>query len=312
MGIQQPGFQLLSLVDPHSISPNSPSTADRLCLLPDQISIYLLRYLPLLIFTIIILAVSTLRKYQTATLGKSYDHDVDGERGSSLTASPESSYSSGPMSSARMPGSASGSRSGAGAAPTLRASSATFPPHTPDVIVYGAETPPQSAGRSQSGLLSAPLSGMSIADTHDIENGRDDDMMDAQMARYRSRGSHYLDGDEVGDDEYGVSVPLVGRIPWNRNRRRWMAWTWTFTFRGRRARFTIGVPPLLEQTLIRLVNRLGLGRVSGRRGDGGRLSRKGFSGGQTNPMSIFAWDFFSAAFVPISLFIIINWYILRS
>ncbi|KAF9005372.1 hypothetical protein BDZ89DRAFT_1080046 [Hymenopellis radicata] len=43
MGIHQPGFQLLSLVPPQAGS-TAPTFADRPCLLPDQLSIYLSTY----------------------------------------------------------------------------------------------------------------------------------------------------------------------------------------------------------------------------------------------------------------------------
>lgn len=56
MGIRQPGFQLLSLVPPSS---NPGSTfADSLCVLPDQLAIYLSVYIPLLLLSLFIVLVS--------------------------------------------------------------------------------------------------------------------------------------------------------------------------------------------------------------------------------------------------------------
>ena len=47
MGVRNPGFQLLSIPEGSSGAP-----VDRLCLLPDQIGIYLERYLPLVALTL--------------------------------------------------------------------------------------------------------------------------------------------------------------------------------------------------------------------------------------------------------------------
>ncbi|KLO20354.1 Metallo-dependent phosphatase, partial [Schizopora paradoxa] len=58
MGIKKPGFQLLSLL-PHesgTVFPQGVNTfADAPCLLPDQLTIYIERYLPLFVFTLIAL-----------------------------------------------------------------------------------------------------------------------------------------------------------------------------------------------------------------------------------------------------------------
>ena len=58
MGIRRPGFQLLSLATPTGAG---PSHADALCLLPDQLGIYLSRYLPLFICSLLALIVQTIR-----------------------------------------------------------------------------------------------------------------------------------------------------------------------------------------------------------------------------------------------------------
>ncbi|KAJ7076358.1 Metallo-dependent phosphatase-like protein [Mycena belliarum] len=54
MGIRRPGFQLLSLVPPHS-SQGRFSHADSLCLLPDQLGIYLATYIPFLVLSLFII-----------------------------------------------------------------------------------------------------------------------------------------------------------------------------------------------------------------------------------------------------------------
>ncbi|KAK7005635.1 Metallo-dependent phosphatase [Favolaschia claudopus] len=54
MGVRIPGFQLLSLAELHSTQGTS-SHADSLCLLPDQLGIYLSTYIPLLILSLAIL-----------------------------------------------------------------------------------------------------------------------------------------------------------------------------------------------------------------------------------------------------------------
>ncbi|KAJ7446202.1 Metallo-dependent phosphatase-like protein [Mycena galericulata] len=69
MGIRRPGFQLLSLVSPHSI-PGSLSHADSLCLLPDQLGIYLSTYIPILIFSLSVICVANLRRTCSPRQGK--------------------------------------------------------------------------------------------------------------------------------------------------------------------------------------------------------------------------------------------------
>ncbi|KAJ6587057.1 Metallo-dependent phosphatase-like protein [Mycena vulgaris] len=64
MGIRRPGFQLLSLVPPHSMQ-GSSSHADSLCLLPDQLGIYLSTYIPFLVFSLLIILVANIRRICT-------------------------------------------------------------------------------------------------------------------------------------------------------------------------------------------------------------------------------------------------------
>jgi hypothetical protein len=56
MGVRRPGFQLLSL------SPSPPSSRTTPCLLPDQIAVYLRIYVPLLLFSLALLAGDTFRR----------------------------------------------------------------------------------------------------------------------------------------------------------------------------------------------------------------------------------------------------------
>ncbi|KAF7376265.1 hypothetical protein MSAN_00041800 [Mycena sanguinolenta] len=65
MGIRKPGFQLLSLVPPQSVLGNSSSHADELCLLPDQLGIYLSLYIPLLLFSLLVICVANIYRVRT-------------------------------------------------------------------------------------------------------------------------------------------------------------------------------------------------------------------------------------------------------
>ena len=63
MGIRQPGFQLLSIGVPPTRFATSLATVP--CLLPDQLGIYLNVYVPLLIFSLLLLLVSNLHRVAT-------------------------------------------------------------------------------------------------------------------------------------------------------------------------------------------------------------------------------------------------------
>lgn len=54
MNVKRPGFQLLSLAPAELRLADRPSHMDTPCLLPDQIQIYLVRYLPLVAITILV------------------------------------------------------------------------------------------------------------------------------------------------------------------------------------------------------------------------------------------------------------------
>lgn len=62
MGIRKPGFQLLSV--PENGGDNA-GTVDELCLLPDQIGIYLDRYLPLVFVTLGVMFIDLLLTRRT-------------------------------------------------------------------------------------------------------------------------------------------------------------------------------------------------------------------------------------------------------
>jgi hypothetical protein len=71
MGVRKPGFQLLSLVPPHSMQ-GSPSHADSLCVLPDQLGIYLSTYIPLLVFSLLVICAVNIRRICSPRQGKRY------------------------------------------------------------------------------------------------------------------------------------------------------------------------------------------------------------------------------------------------
>jgi len=73
MGIRRPGFQLLSIPEDHG---DSAGVVDQLCLLPDQIGIYLEGYLPLVALTLAVLIVD-LVLMRKARMGS--DRRTDGE-----------------------------------------------------------------------------------------------------------------------------------------------------------------------------------------------------------------------------------------
>lgn len=63
MGIRQPGFQLLSIGVPPMRFATSLATVP--CLLPDQLGIYLNVYVPLLVFSLLLLLVSNMHRVAT-------------------------------------------------------------------------------------------------------------------------------------------------------------------------------------------------------------------------------------------------------
>ncbi|KAJ7924953.1 Metallo-dependent phosphatase-like protein [Mycena leptocephala] len=71
MGVRKPGFQLLSLVPPHSMQ-GSSSHADSLCLLPDQLGIYLSTYIPFLVFSLLVICAVNIRRIYSPRQRKRY------------------------------------------------------------------------------------------------------------------------------------------------------------------------------------------------------------------------------------------------
>lgn len=63
IGVRQPGFQLLSIGAPPTRFTTSLATVP--CLLPDQLGIYLNVYVPLLVFSLLLLLVSNLHRVAT-------------------------------------------------------------------------------------------------------------------------------------------------------------------------------------------------------------------------------------------------------
>jgi len=75
MGIRKPGFQLLSLVQPHSVQ-GSSSHADSLCLLPDQLGIYLSTYIPLLVCSLLVIFVANIYRVYSPRQSKRHSGSV--------------------------------------------------------------------------------------------------------------------------------------------------------------------------------------------------------------------------------------------
>ena len=232
MGINNPGFQLLSLAEPSLVVSGTPSYADSPCFLQNQIAIYLNVYLPLFLISLCILAVSTLNKLTSRKrCGRAYNFDLDPNDVSLIQLSPEAEHT-GILHSARLPGSA-GLVNG-GNAPTYRASSATFTatPNTPDFSV--------TDGRMATpNLLVAPPSGFVMA-PGDAEQG------------YISQ----FDGED--DESYQEnSYSREGTFYASPGQRRRLAWSWTIVLRNRRRRITIGVPLCLERVIFRIAQPVG-------------------------------------------------------
>ncbi|KAJ7287786.1 Metallo-dependent phosphatase-like protein [Mycena rebaudengoi] len=72
MGIREPGFQLLSLAPPQSPH-GSLSHADSLCILPDQLGIYLSVYIPFLVFSLILIFSTNVHRIRSSRRVQRYD-----------------------------------------------------------------------------------------------------------------------------------------------------------------------------------------------------------------------------------------------
>jgi len=67
MNVRRPGFQLLSLAPENLRQQGKPSHADTPCLLPDQMKIYLERYLPLIGLTLLVILFAAISGVGVAT-----------------------------------------------------------------------------------------------------------------------------------------------------------------------------------------------------------------------------------------------------
>ncbi|KAL5523631.1 hypothetical protein ACEPAG_7804 [Sanghuangporus baumii] len=291
MGIHNPGFQLLSLAEPSSVVSGTPSYADSPCFLPDQIAIYVNIYLPLLLLSLCVVAISTLRKFtEGKNHGRTYNLDTDPNDVSLIQSSPEADYT-GVLGSARVPNSA-GLGNG-GLAPTYRASSATFTvtPGTPEFSTT-------SNGRMATPtLLVAPPAGF-VMTPDDAEQGYLPHVDDEDDESYQTNQLH--DGALFAPFSFSRS---------HRPRRR-LAWSWTFGLRNRRRRVTLGVPIFLERAI------LGISRLCRRRDANGRIPKaRGLdktgrhAKRRLSALTVFTDDVWRTAWPVVLLFIIINVYI---
>ena len=229
MGIKRPGFQLLSLAEPSAILSQKNSYADAPCLLPDQIGIYTLRYLPLLLVTLAFLFIINVRR---RIRGRSRY----GNRQSSVhlltrpesavwspPASPSPHYN--PFTSPKMPLSELANASASEGRHFRTPSRPTNYLHTPSFRVSRPSTPLDSPALGPVNMID----GMGI---NDVDT--DDDMNYLGSAQYARR----LQPHETGSSYF---LPSPGLLPRRRNSKRW-SWSWTFIFRGRRRRITIRTP----------------------------------------------------------------------
>ncbi|RDX40898.1 hypothetical protein OH76DRAFT_1423437 [Lentinus brumalis] len=76
MGVRRPGYQLLSLIPPHTAY-DGQSLAHRPCLLPDQLDIYLSVYIPLFELSLIVLLTSKLRRVVVRRATSNADGEVE-------------------------------------------------------------------------------------------------------------------------------------------------------------------------------------------------------------------------------------------
>ncbi|TFK94574.1 Metallo-dependent phosphatase [Polyporus arcularius HHB13444] len=76
MGVRRPGYQLLSLIPPHTAY-DGQSLAHRPCLLPDQLHIYLSVYIPLFVLSLIVLLTSNVRRVVLRRATSNADGEVE-------------------------------------------------------------------------------------------------------------------------------------------------------------------------------------------------------------------------------------------
>ena len=91
MGVRRPGYQLLSLVPPTTYQ-TGPTLAHQMCLLPDQLGIYLSVYIPLVLITLAALLVSNLRRASAPPPPTSSLADEDEDGGANYDLPPPSAW----------------------------------------------------------------------------------------------------------------------------------------------------------------------------------------------------------------------------
>ena len=303
MGIKHPGFHLLSLVPPPSSEggKRARTNADAPCFLPDQLNIYTARYIPLLILSALVLAFSTYKKLHRLQLREFLD-DLPIPILHSHSYAPDRRPPHRRRSdSTSAPASTSASASSNLTSPGIRPDSAVWSVFSPSIdrsqsqqnnypSNLGASTTNTAIGRSR--RSPGPSRTMPVADDDDDDDHHTMHSSPSQYAR------HTLLGDEkyTSAQSFRLSPPAAGRARHVGRRRRW-AWSWTFVVGGRRRRFTIGVPPLIEEAI---VNTFGLGSSPTSIGHDDSDSK-----GAGAFAKHFLSDFLAAAWPPILFFVLI-------
>ncbi|PPQ93724.1 hypothetical protein CVT25_013063 [Psilocybe cyanescens] len=314
--IKQPGFQLLSLVDPATLAnPDFHSFSDTPCRLPDQNWIYAGFYLPCIVITLLALVVLNFRRSRFR--GKL--------NVASITPSPRSSGQNSPN-PAYGPSSPSWNGPWSPFSPSIPTSPRTTLPsylRTPHAqsgsATHLVASLPGTPAPSSPSFLNVPIP---FSDKED-EGFDDDTMYPAQYATRRERGllfRHREDDDEwshIGhdnerdehehplhsDQEAGtpqlhskfISAPDHSRVL---STKKWRYhWSYTFVFRGRRRRVAVGFPSW--SSLHNFLDLLGFSNFSslgtGRRGTG---------------LPVFFMDTLSVFWPAVVTWLIINWTIL--
>lgn len=306
MGINRPGFQLLSLAPPpESAITLSQTAADSPCLLPDQLSIYVSRYVPLLFLSVIAVFVSswlkTQRKHRPDSLRlptsngttRTSSNDVllpytrSGPDSAVWAAlSPMSNHSRSPsplgeITNARMPRSPSGKRGiGTGASSSTGGSLLT-----PTFRAYSPSTQLDSPG-----LLGVPpqhAHSMHGGDDSDDDN-EDDPMLPAQYARRTPVAASDFGSQNSYFSLTGARTALRARgsdSEWS--------WTWRFPLGTRWRSVALGVPPSLEAYIKKRMGWSGMSRVDARGGKRLALLR------------CFALDLWEVTWPPFVVFLLI-------
>ena len=288
MGISRPGFQLLTLASRTSNS-DPPLVADSPCLLPNQLAIYLERYLPLAVISLVVLVVSSIRQVQAhqsdsyMSLPMSHTRSGRSNRRESAvwaTLSPEPHHSPLPSPSEevidaqnlRVPTFRNGY--GGGKLPTTPTFQAISP----------------SAAQLDSPMLFASRTGQGIDTQNDEGYGGEEEgvaaiLPEAQYARW----SRSLSRSGRHDSD---SLPRPSGL--SRLDKRDLRWriSWSFPFRNRWRRITFGVPPTIERF------------IRGTFLDHDRT-------GEKTVLSEFCRDFLAVLWIPVGTFILIVYYMFK-